>query len=816
MHPLSRLVPDLRYGIRTLRQSPGFTLVAVATLALALGANTAIFSFVNAVLLKPLPYAEPDRIVRVLEAPPGGGRNGISTLNFLDWQKENKCFDFMAARSGGSVALTGVDQPVQIPGSRVSAHFFDIFGVKAALGRTFVEGEDQAGHDHVVVLNHSLWQTQFGGDPAIVGRKIQLDGEPYTVVGVLPRGTPFERDYARLWRPLTFQPDNMTRNFHWFGAFARLKQGVTLEQARAQMDTIGRRIAHDFPDSNKDWGVGVDRLSDTIVDPQLGRSLYVLLSAVGMVLLIACANLANLSLMRVVAREREIAIRTALGASRWALLRQFLTESLLVSLAGGALGLVVGQLAMSGLKAVMPSYALPSEAEVALDWRVLLFSFLLAVLTGAIVGFFPAMQAARPNLSNSLKQGGVGTSVGSGHSRVRSTLVVVEIALAFVLLSGAGLLIRSLDKLGGVDPGFDSRNVLTFNLPVSQERFPDPAALDVYLHQVTGRLETLPGVTDVALTSARPMQGWGYGMPFQIASQKTVDRANRQACFFKMVSASYFHTLRMRMLQGRLLAATDRHGTPPVTVINESMAKKYFKDANPVGQRILVQEIVPGKTQLGDEIPWEVVGVVADEFVGGLDQKPGDNPGIYVTNEQSPVYYLSALVRSSKDTALLREPITNAVHEISRDQTLPDMKTLETIKAESLGDNRFRVLLLGTFAGVSLLLSAIGIYGVISYSVTQRTREIGIRSALGATRGHVLRLILGWGLTLAVIGLGIGIGGSIAVAQLIASLLFGVTGRDPLTLGAVAAVLGLVALLACLLPARRATKVDPLVALRYE
>ena len=813
--PMSSLFQDIRYACRTLLKSPGFTVVAIATLALSLGANTAIFSFVNAVLLKPLPYAEPDRIVRVLEAPGGTGRNGISTLNFLDWQRQNTCFDFMAADTGGSVTLTGVEEPVQLPGARVSAHYFDVFGVRAALGRTFVEGEDQGGKDHVAVLSNALWHSQFGGDPSIIGRSILLEGEAHTVIGVLPKGTPFERGYARIWRPLTFSPANMTRNFHWFGAYARLKPGMLLEQARARMDTIGIRIAHDFPDSNKGWGIGVDPLAETIAGKQLTQSLYVLLAAVGMVLLIACANLANLSLMRVVGREREIAIRLALGAGRWALVRQFLTESLLLSLAGGALGLLLGQLAMTALKAAMPQYALPSEADVTLDGRVLLFSFLLAGLTGLIVGLFPALQAARPNLTNSLKQGGVGSSAGA-HSRVRSSLVVAEIALAFVLLSGAGLLIRSLGKLSDVDPGFDSTNVLTFNLPVSEQRFANATTLNSYLHQLDARLQALPGVTGVALTSALPMNGWGYGMPFQIADQKTVDRSNRQACFFKMVSASYFKTLGMHLRQGRLLAAPDLHGTPPVTVINETMAKKHFPGVNPVGKRILVQEIVPGKTQLGEEIPWEVVGVVADEKVGGLDDTSDRNPGMYVTNEQSPVYYQSVLIKSAIDPALLREAVKKAVHEISRDQAMPEMKTLDTIKAESLGDNRFRAMLLGTFAGVSLLLSAIGIYGVISYSVTQRTREIGIRAALGASRGDVLRLVLRHAMGLAILGLVIGIAGSFGLTQLLGSLLYGVGGRDPVTLSVVALVLGLVALVACFLPAQRATRVDPIITLRSE
>jgi putative ABC transport system permease protein len=813
---MNRLAQDIRYGCRMLRKSPGFTLVAIATLALSLGANTAIFTIVNAVFLKPPQYAEPDRIVRVLEAPPGGGRNGISTLDFLDWQKQNKVFDFMSAIVGDTVSLTGDGEPVQIPVYRVSAHHFDILEIRAALGRTFVDGEDQAGKDHVAVLGDTLWRTNFGGDPNIVGRKISLNGEAYTVIGVLPRNTPLERGGARgrIWLPLLFAPSNMTRNFYWFGAIARLKAGVTLEQARAQMDAIASRLAHDFPDSNKDMGVGVDRLADTIRGSNLTQSLYLLLAAVGMVLLIACANLANLSLMRVVGREHEIAIRIALGAGRRALLRQFLTESLLLSTAGGLLGLAIGQLALAGLKAV-PQFALPGEADVRLDSRVLIVSFLLAMLTGLAIGLFPALQATRFHLTNSLKQGSVGSSTGVSHARVRSGLVIAEVALAFILLTGAGLLIRSLDKLSQVDPGFNTTNVLTFGLPVSDKNFPDPAALNSYLRQVSAQLRMLPGVIEVAMTSALPMQGWGYGMPFQIADQQTVDRRHHEACFFKMVSSSYFRTLEMHLRQGRLLADADLHGSPPVAVINETMEKKYFPGVNPIGKRILVQEIVPGKTQFGNDVAWEVVGVVADENVFGLDDSY-ESSGMYVTNEQSAVYSQSVLIRSTIDTALLREAVKRAVHEVNRDQVITNLKTLEVIKADSLGYDRVRAWLLGGFAGVSLLLAAIGIYGVLSYSVTQRTREIGIRLALGASRGNVLRLLLGHGMTLIGLGLLLGVGGALGLTQLLASLLFGVGGRDPVTMTAVAGILSLVAIVACLLAARRATQVDPIIALRAE
>ncbi|HEY4299683.1 MAG TPA: ABC transporter permease [Candidatus Didemnitutus sp.] len=811
---MNQLLADLRFACRTLTKNPAFTVVALVTLALALGANTAIFSVFYSVLLRPLPYDHPERIVRVLEAPPGGGRNGISTLNFLDWQRQNKCFEFMAADTGGSASLTGHGDPIEIGGAKVSARYFDIYGLRAELGRTFVNGEDTAGKDKVVVLSHNLWKTQFGGDPAIVGKKIQLDGEAHEVIGVLPAGTPFDRDWAKMWRPLTFLPDNMTRNFHWFGAVARLRPGVTLEQAKAQMDAIGRRIEHDYPDSNKGWGVAVDPLADTVAWPELRHWLYVLLAAVGMVLLIACANLANLTLMRVVGREREIAIRVAIGAGRWALARQFMVESLVLSLAGGIVGVLVGWLALVGLKTVMPSYELPMETEVTLDGTVLLFAFGLALLTGLVVGLLPAWHAARPNVSNSLKQGGNATA--GSQPRIRHGLVVAEVALAFVLLAGAGLLFRSLDQLANVDPGFDATNVVTFGLPIGNDRFADMRVRLTYIEEVRERLAALPGVKDVAYTSALPMQGWGYGMPFQIADQENVDRAHRPACFFKMVSASYFRTLGIRLLQGRWLADTDRHGGPPAAVINQAMAQRFFKGANPIGKRVLIQEIVPNKTQLGEEIPWEVVGVVANEYVGGANEKPEENPGLYVTEDQSPASYVAFAVRGASDTAMLREPIKAAIHGLAGTQVVQEMKTLEAIKAESLGDNRFRSMLLGGFAGVALALSAVGIYGVISYSVTQRTKEIGIRTALGAGRADVLRLILRHGMSLAALGLVIGIAGAFGLEHLLGNLIFGVHARDPLTLAVTSAVLGSVAFFACYLPARRATLVNPVVALRSE
>ena len=811
---MNGLLKDLQYACRTLIKSPGFTLVCLLTLAVGIGANTAIFSFVDSVLLKPLPYADADRIVRVLEKPPLGARNGISTLNYLDWQRANTVFDHMAAQAGGPVTLTGFGEPVQLRGGRVSAHYFEIFGIQATLGRTFAASEDEIGKEHVAVLSHVLWSTQFGGDPKWIGRTIRLDGEPYTVIGVLPEGSAFDRAYNQIWRPLAFQPENMTRNFHWFGSFAKLKPGVTLEKARAQMDSIGARIARDYPDSNKGWGVVVERFSDVLVDSDLRRSLYVLLAAAGMVLLIGCANLANLTLARGAAREREVAMRSALGAARRRLVRQFLTENVLLALAGGLVGLGVGYATMAALKAAIPPFSLPREVNVTMDGRLLLFALALSVFTGILFGLAPAWEATRADLAISLREGGRG-AIGRSRSKLRGILVVGEVSLAFVLLVSAGLLIRSFFQMQRADTGFDSTNVMTAGLPLSDKRYPDTVQLDSYLRQIVGNVESVPGVRDVAFTSALPMQGWGYGMPFQISDRPVVDRANRQGCFFKMVGPSYFRAVGMRLREGRGLTDHDVAGSPPVTVINQTMKRKYFPDQDPIGKRILVQQIIPGKTQLGPEIAWEVVGVVGDERVTNLDDKR-DNPGIYVTNEQSPVYFGGLVVRAATEPSRLVKALRRAVYDVNKEQPLTDVKTLEQIKSESMAGDRLRSMLLGVFAGIALLLSAVGIYGVISYSVAQRTAEIGIRAALGASRIDVLGLVLGRGIWMTGAGLAVGFAGALALTRLLATLLFDVSPWDPFTMVAVCGMLASVGLLACYLPARRAAQVDPAVALRYE
>ncbi len=816
LSPVSEFLQDLKFAARTLLKSRGFTAVALGTLALGIGGNAAIFSFVDAVLLKPLPYDHPERIVRVLEKPPGGGTNGISTLNYLDWAKENTVFEALAAQTGGSVTLTGVDTPIQLRGSRVTAQFFDVFGVKAAFGRTFGPGDDVYGQDHVALLSWDLWRTQFGGDRGIIGRNIQLQGEPYTVIGVLPDGGAFGATASsQIWRPLSFKPENMTRNFHWFGAVARLKPDMTLEQARAQMDSIGKRIAHDFPDIKKGWSVAVDSYANILVGGQLRRSLYVLLSAVGMVLLIACANLANLSLTRGLAREREVAIRASLGASRGRLVRQFLTESLLLSTAGAGLGLALGYGMIQALKFALPPFSLPREAIVEMDGRVLLFTLGLAILTGVICGIFPALQATRFDLAHAMKQGSAGAGAGRARQSARTALVVTEVALAFILLTGAGLLLRSFEQLQKVEMGLDPTNVITASLPLSDQQLRTPEALDAYLRRIEESVANVPGVREVAFTSAVPLRGWGYGMPFHRGDKEVADRAARPPCFFKMVSPSYFHALGITVIKGRGLSEHDVKGSPPATVINDALAKKYFPGEDPIGKRLMVEEIGYGKSALGPDVPWEIVGVIANERVDSLD---ATNPssGMYVTISQSPQLGQSLIVRGAMAPGALERAITKAVLAVNKDQALPNMKTIDELKTESLGDNRLRSMLLGIFAVVALSLSAIGIYGVVSYGVEQRTREIGIRAALGATSGEILKMILRAGLTNVMLGLVIGIAGVFALTGLMSSLLYGVGDRDPATIGGVAAILAAVALAACYLPARRATKVDPLVALRCE
>ena len=808
------MLHDLRHAIRLLRNSPGFSAVAIGTIALALGANTAMFSFVEGVLLSPLPYSEPDRIVRVLERPPTGGLNSVSTLNYLDWTGQNAVFEYLAAEVGWRTTLTGGDEPLSIPGARVSAHYFDIFGTKPALGRTFLPDEDQPGRDHVVLLSHRLWESRFGADTAVLGRDILLDGEAHTVVGILRRGGPFDRATAQIWQPLAFEPSNMTRDFRWLGASGKLRPGVTVEKARAEMNVIGQRLADAHPDSNKGWSVAVDRLADVVIGPGLQTAITVLFAATLFVLLIGCANLANLALARSLSRQSELAVRAALGASRWHLVRQLLIETVVVSACGGVVGVGIGYAMMKWIQSLIPPSTLPPAVDIRMDTSVVLFTLTVAVVTGLLFGVAPAAQMTNPSPASTLTEGRHGATVGSLGRRVRGVLVVAEIALAFVLLVGSGLLMRSFFKLLDIDPGFNATNVLTAGLPISQEQHPDPVALNAYLASITAAVKAVPGVRATAVTSALPLQGWGYGVPYSIAGRERADRANRRPAFFKIVSPSYFEALGIKLLAGRVLSDYDLAGAAPVALINEPLAKREFPDENPIGRRILVREIVPGRTEFGQEIGWEIVGVVAGEKLTGLGD--ATSAGMYVSNQQSPTYGINLIVRAGVPPQSLQKAVRSAIDRVNRDQALSEVRLLEEIVDQSMLGNRVASTLLTAFASVALLLAAIGIYGVISYTVARRTHEMGIRAALGASPGNLRRLILQDGMRLTMIGLVIGLIATFPATDVLSSMLYGVGTYDPLTIAVVAAALFAVAGLACFLPVRRITKADPLEALRYQ
>jgi putative ABC transport system permease protein len=551
---------------------------------------------------------------------------------------------------------------------------------------------------------------------------------------------------------------------------------------------------------------------DVVIGQQLQRSLYVLLAAVGMLLLIGCANVANLVLARGTAREREVAVRAALGAGRARLVRQFLTENVLLATMGGVLGIGFGYGLMMWLKFMLPPFFLPSAVSVDMDVRVLGFTFALAVTTGVVFGLAPALHATKPDLAGAMKEGGRGSAGDNGRRRLRGALVVIEVALAFILLSGGGLLVRSFFQMMRVELGFDATNVLTMRLPMAGDRFASAEQLTVYVRQVVTRIDAVAGVIGAAATDALPLEGFGNGMPFLIAGRSQVDRANRQSCGFKMVHADYFRVLGIQVIKGRGLTDRDVKGSPPVAVINQAMARRYFADQDPIGHRLLIQEIVPGKPQLGPEVPWEVVGVIADERTSSLDGIV--RPGVYVPIEQSPTMFVSVVVRSAVEPASLARTIAQAVHETDRNQAVTDVRTLEQIKSASAASTRLRTTLLAVFAALALLLSAIGIYGVISYTVAQRTHEIGVRAALGAPAAALLRMVIVNGMTLAGVGLALGLVGALGLTRLLGSLLFGVGARDPVTLAGSAAILAAVAFVACYVPARRAAAMDPLVALR--
>jgi predicted permease len=815
---MDTLVQDVRYAVRSLHKSPAFALVAILTLAIGIGANTAIFSAIQAVLLRPVPYQDPERVVFIQEKRAVSGLgNSVSPLNYLDWKNQSRAFDEMAAVTFGSVTVTGLDAPVEVRAMRVTVDYFNVFGLRAMLGRTFGPSDQGSGEARVAILSHRLWVSRFASDVTIVGRALRVDGALYTVIGVMPASASVDFFGTQLWTPITWNATTLNRNFHSISfAVARLKRGATLSTARTQMDTIAERLSRDHPDTNKGWGAIVRPYADLWVTDDFKRSLYLLLAAVGAVLLIACANLSNVTLARGLARDHEVALRSALGASRRRLVQQFLVETMVIALMGGLLGIGLGQLLLNVLVTSIAAYEIPSDVPIAIDRGVLFFTMALSLTCGIAFGLVPAFSASRVSPGASLKESHRTASASRVGRRWRSALIVSEVALAFVLLSSAGLLIQSFYRMEHTDPGFVATNVLTAGLPVADSQFSSRTEMNAYLQQVISRVQSLPGVTAAALTDALPMHWPPYGTLFEIAGRPSVDRANRPLCDFKTVSPSYFSAVGLVLRRGRLLAAGDRQGSPLATVINETMVRKYFPHEDPLGQGLVMRQIVPGSVgQFGPEVAWQIVGVIADERMTTFSDTR-EHPAIYVSYEQSPTPFQQLVVRAGADAASLSEPLRKAIAGINHDQALSDVKTLDDVLAESMSPDRLRTMLVGTFALVAMLLTGIGVYGVIAFSVGQRTREIGIRKALGASVANLQWLIARDVVTLAGAGLLFGVGCTFGVSRLLSGFLFGIRATDPITVVTAAASIAGLSILAAYVPSRSIVTVDPMLTLRVE
>jgi putative ABC transport system permease protein len=805
----------MRYGIRMLVKNPGFTIVAVLALTLGIGADSAIFSVVNAVLLRPLPYPESERLVFLSERSQVLEGMSIAYPNFLDWREQNNAFESIGVYRRQSYNLTGSGEPERLVAGQVSADLFTALRVSAARGRVFTNDEDKPGATPVVVLSDGLWKRRFGGDPGIIGQNLTLDGTGFTVIGTMPSGFLFP-SRAEMWTPVGLQakdPGWESRGNHpGLYAMARLKPGITVEQAREDMEIVATNLEKQYPNSNTGNSATITPALENIVH-DIRSALLVLLSAVGFVLVIACANVANLLLARATNRQREIAIRTALGASRTRIIRQLLTESMLLSFAGGALGLLLALAGVRLIVAISPN-SIPRAAEIGLDQRVLVFTVAVSVLTGIIFGLAPALQASKPDLNETLKEAGRG-STGRRHI-LRSALVVSEVALTMVLLIGAGLMIRSFYHLQRVDPGFVPDNLLTFNVALPQKKYAEGQQRINFYQQLLQNLRALPGVESVGMATGLPLGNNGWQSGFWIEGRPEPPQGQRPLTEVAFVSPDYFDTMRMTLLSGRNFTEQDvkpptpadpQHPAftaPTVTIIDEEFARRYWPDGDPLGQQI---------TFWGSKV--SIVGIVRRVKMEGLSTD-SNRVQSYYPYLQNPGGSMSIVVRTTGDPASLSNVVRQQVLAIDPDQPIYGVQTMGEIWEDSIAPDRLLLMLLGTFAAVALVLAGVGIYGVMAYSVTQRTHEIGIRMALGARQSNVLGMVIRQGMTLAVAGLAIGLGGAWLATRAMASLLFGVSATDPTTFALISLVLTGVALGACFVPARRATKVDPMIALRYE
>ena len=809
---MANFLRDTRFGFRLLRKNPGFAAVAIFALALGIGANTAIFSIFYATLLAPFPYPQPDQLV-VLWSSMGGHRNGVSAGDYLDWKRESKVFQILGAVSGDQFNLSaGVERAEQVEGDYLTPGFLDqLIGDKPFLGRYLLPDDAVPGKDHVVIITHKLWEKHFGADPNIIGKQIHLSGELYTVIGMQPPGQPDRLD-RQLVVPLVFTPDQTNHDFRWLVILGRMKPGVRLAQANADMDTVARHLAEDYPKSNKGWGVSVVPLTNEFLNPDTKKGLPLLLGAVGFVLLIACANVANLLLARGAARQREVAVRASVGASRRQIFTQFLIESLALASVGGVLGVGLAWMLMKAIVASMPPYTLLSEADVRMSVPVLLFTVVTVMLAGVLFGCAPALRAARMNLNEVLKEGG-GSARSTGRHGLRRALVIAEFALALSLLAGGGLAMHSLWNLAHVDLGFRSDHLLTFDLPVTKGRLTDAVQITTFYRQLLEKIQALPGVTSVSACEGGPLQGVRFGMPFQIAGKEVTDMTQRPVAGFNMVSPDFFKVFGIRMAQGRALNDQDIAGGVQVAIVNEDFAKKFFAGVDPLSQRVLVEQLVPGVTKYGPPVAWQIVGVYQEVRNGRREQ---DFPEIDVPFWQSPWPQARIAVRAAVQPENLTRSIAGIVQSMDPDLPLGTPRTMDQIMDQSLSPQRFTAGLFAGFAAIALLLAAVGIYGVMSFAVAQRTHEIGLRMALGADQGCVLALILKEGMILAGVGLALGLFGAYGVGKVMHGLLYHVAVFDFAAFGAVAAALLLAGLLACFIPAHRATLVDPMQALRQE
>ena len=806
---MDSFLQDLRYALRRIVKNPGFTIVSVMTLALGIGANSAIFSVVSGVLLKPLPFRDPSSLVALYHVSEGR-RTTMSGPNFTDMRRLSTTLADAAAISRYRTILTGQGEPVRLNAADVSAGFFDVLGVQPAIGRTFRSEENQTGHTNVVILADGIWRQQFGGDPQVVGKNVTLDGVSRQVIGVMPAGFAYPADRV-LWTPIEHTPGFVSeqRGAWYLTVIGRAKPGVALPSVSAEIDALGKQLAKQYPDANDALDFQAVPLHEAMVG-DIRAAVLVLLGAVGFVLLIACANVANLLLARAAARETEMAVRTALGAGRGRLVRQLLTESVILSVVGAGFGLLIAVWSVELLISLQPQ-GIPRLNNVRVDGTVIAFTAGLAVLTGLIFGLVPAFQATRTRLASTLKEGGRGALATRGGTRLRGALVIAEMALAVMLLTGAGLLIRSFVKLAAVDPGFHVEQALTFELSLPDSRYEREAQQVAFFEQLIPRLRSVPGVRDVGAVLSLPLSGSSLVLTFEVAGRPPVPPAQQPAIQVRVATPDYFKTIGIPLERGRMFNDLDRAGTQPVVLLTKAAVRQFFPNEDPIGKKItLGWGRGPGTPRAGGE----VVGIIGDVKDAGLNE--ADPPQLYMPYRQWPVQGMSVVLKTSIPPASVIDAARREVYAVDASIPISNLRTLEQIVSRSISQPRFYMTLLAVFAGVALLLAAIGIFGVLSYAVAQRTREIGIRMALGARERTVVALVVRHAMILASAGVLIGVGAAFFLSRTLSTLLYDTTPRDPVTFASVAGLLLFVALFASYVPARRATRVDPIVALRTE